>query len=306
MPTYAKPATDYSGQVAILAGRGLVIADSAFAEHCLAHHNYYRLSAYRFPLTTVDNSDQFLPGTTFEQLWALYDFDRRLRHLVLEACKRVEISVRSRWAYEVGHKHGAQAYENPSLFSDAVTHTKALTKLDQEMERSTEDFIAHFRTTYGTKRPPIWAACEVMSFGQTSVLYKILADPSLRQIIADTYYLDEKALGSFLHHLNVVRNTCAHHARLWNRHFKISLQPPISKPAHLIPSLDPVPIGVPNPKAPNEIYNTLVMLAHMMDIIQPTIHWRHRLRAHVEAQIFPVASHMGFPADWLIRPIWLP
>ena len=58
--------------------------------------------------------------------------------------------------------------------------------------------------------------------------------------------------------------------------------------------------------APNKIYNTLVMLAHMMDIIQPASRWRHRLRAHVEAQIFPVASHMGFPADWQTRPIWLP
>lgn len=306
MPTYTKPATDYSGQIAILASRGLVIADSAFAMHCLAHHNYYRLSAYRFPLTLPGNPDQFLPGATFEQLWALYDFDRQLRHLVHEACKRVEISVRSHWAYQVGHKHGAQAYENPAHFLDAVAHTSTLAKLDQELSRSSEDFVAHFRTTYGTQRPPIWAVCEVMSFGQTSMLYKMLAEPSLRQAIANTYQLDEKALGSFLHHLNLVRNTCAHHARLWNRRFKISLQPPISKPAHLIPSLDPVPTGVPHPMAPNKIYNTLVLLAHMMEIIQPTGRWRHRLRTHIEAQAFPVASHMGFPADWPTRPIWRP
>lgn len=306
MPTYTKPATDYSGQIAILARRGLVVPDPAFAAHCLAHHNYYRLSAYRFPLTVPNDPDQFLPGTTFEQLWALYDFDRQLRLLVHEACKRVEISVRSHWAYQVGHRHGSQAYENPSLFTDAVTHTQTLAKLDQELARSSEDFVAHFRTTYGTQRPPIWAVCEVMSFGQTSLLYKMLAEPSLRQAIANAYQLDEKALGSFLHHLNLVRNICAHHARLWNRRFKISLQPPISKPAHLIPSLDAVPTGVPHPMAPNKIYNTLVLLAHMMDIIQPVLNWRHRLRAHILTQSFPVASHMGFPTNWLTRPSWLP
>jgi abortive infection bacteriophage resistance protein len=306
MPTYTKPATDYSGQIAILARRGLVVPDPAFAAHCLAHHNYYRLSAYRFPLTVPNDPDQFLPGTTFEQLWALYDFDRQLRLLVHEACKRVEISVRSHWAYQVGHRHGSQAYENPSLFTDAVTHTQTLAKLDQELARSSEDFVAHFRTTYGTQRPPIWAVCEVMSFGQASLLYKMLAEPSLRQAIANAYQLDEKALGSFLHHLNLVRNICAHHARIWNRRFKISLQPPISKPAHLIPSLDAVPTGVPHPMAPNKIYNTLVLLAHMMDIIQPVLNWRHRLRAHILTEAFPVASHMGFPSDWLTRPIWLP
>jgi len=52
--------------------------------------------------------NQFKPGTTFEQLWELYDFDRRLRAIVLEASNRVEISVRSHWAYALGHKFGAQ------------------------------------------------------------------------------------------------------------------------------------------------------------------------------------------------------
>jgi abortive infection bacteriophage resistance protein len=306
MPAYTKPAESYARQLVILGGRGLIIADPVFAEHCLRHHNYYRISAYRFALTVHGNPDQFLPGTTFEQLWALYDYDRQLRHLVLEATKRVEISVRSRWAYEVGHRHGCQAYESPAIFSDGVAHTKTLAKLDQELGRSSEDFVAHFRRTYGTNRPPIWAICEVMSFGPTSMLYKILSEQNLRQVIADTYQLDERALGSFLHHLNIVRNTCAHHSRLWNRKFTITLQPPISKPPALIPSLDPVPTGVPNPKAPDKLYNTLVMLAHMMEIIQPTGGWRHRVRELIVAQAFPVSSSMGFPANWLTRPIWLP
>lgn len=305
---YVKTPKTYAEQIAILVGRGLIVTDPAFAEHCLTHHNYYRISAYRFPLSVPGSPDQFLPGTTFENLWALYEFDRQLRHLVNEASKRVEVSVRSRWAYEVGHKLGAQAYENPANFNDAVEHTKTLSKLDEELRRSDEKFVKHFKDTYGTMRPPIWAACEVMSFGQTSNLYDLLADASLRQAIADTYGFDEKALVSFLHHLNIVRNTCAHHARLWNRQFTITLQPPLSKPAALISSLDPVPPvskAVPHPKAPNRIYNTLVMLAHMTDNIQPEILWRHRLRDLICQQSFPVASHMGFPADWFNRPIWL-
>ena len=304
---FSKPATSYADQLAILEGRGLIISDRCFALHCLTHHNYYRLSAYRFPLSVQGNPDQFLPGTTFEQLWALYDFDRQLRHLVLEASKRVEISVRSRWAYEVGHSFGPQAYESSSHFCDAVEHTKTLGKLDEELRRSEERFVKHFLDIYGTRRPPIWAACEVMSFGQTSKLYDSLNNPSVRQAIASTYGLDEKALTSFLHHLNIVRNTCAHHARLWNRQFTITIQPPLSKPATLIPSLDPVPPvskATPHPKAPNRIYNALVMSAYMMDLIQPEAIWRQRLCALIQQQSFPVAQHMGFPADWTTRTIW--
>jgi len=307
MTPFAKTAKTYTEQIAILQSRGLVLADVAFAEHCLTHHNYYRLSAYRYPLTVHGQPDVFLTGATFEQLWALYEFDRRLRHLVLEAAKRVEISVRSRWAYEVGHAHGPQAYENPAFFKPAYLHEKSLTKLDEELERSTEEFVAHFRTTYGMQRPPIWAACEVMTFGLVSNFYRLLAAPALRQRIADTYRLDESTLVSFLHHLNTVRNTCAHHARLWNRRFTVSMRPPTAKPVDVVANFDPTPrptFSQPRPQAPNKLYNTLVMLAHLMDVIDPPARWRHRLREMLVAQTFPVTIHMGFPADWQKRSLW--
>ena len=309
MPPFAKTAKTYAEQVAVLQSRGLVVDDLAFAVRCLTHHNYYRLSAYRFPLTVHGQPDVFLPGTKFEQLWALYEFDRRLRHFVLNAANRVEISVRSRWAYEVGHAHGPQAYENPACFKSGNYHQKTLTNLDKELSRSTEEFVAHFQTTYGMTRPPIWAASEVMDFGQLSNFYSLLNSPSLRQRIAATYQLDESTLVSFLHHLNTVRNICAHHARLWNRRFTVSLQPPRTKPAALVSSFEATPSATPaqpQPQAPNKIYNTLVMLAHLMDLIDPPAGWRHLLRKAIQAQSFPVAAHMGFPADWPQRPIWQP
>ena len=67
-----KPAKTYVEQLQILKNRGLIVPDEPRALHCLEHHNYYRLSAYRFPLTIQGNPDQFLPGTTFEELWDLY------------------------------------------------------------------------------------------------------------------------------------------------------------------------------------------------------------------------------------------
>ena len=243
--SFPKPAKTYAEQIDILRSRGLLVNDPCWAEQCLRHHNYYRLSAYRFPLTIHGAPDQFIHGSTFEQLWALYEFDRRIRHLVLEASKRVEISVRSRWAYEVGHAHGPQSFEDAALFRNRDHHARSLQKLDEELARSKEDFVAHFRDIYGMKRPPIWAACEVMSFGQISSFYGQLVSARLRQVIADTYGLDERVLVSFLHHLNLVRNICAHHGRLWNRRFTISVQIPRTKPDSIIGSFDSPPVNHP-------------------------------------------------------------
>ena len=106
VPAFTKPALTYDQQIHLLRSRGLLVADEPMARRCLTHHNYYRLSAYRFPLSELTDSHQFLPGTTFEQLWGLYCFDGALRLLVTEAVKRVEISTRSRVAYEFGHAYG--------------------------------------------------------------------------------------------------------------------------------------------------------------------------------------------------------
>ncbi|MDR1281554.1 MAG: hypothetical protein LBK99_12120 [Opitutaceae bacterium] len=65
----SKPAKTYPEQLGILKSRGLEIADEKQVLECLIHHNYYRLSAYRFPFAETGNPDKFTPGTTFDQLW---------------------------------------------------------------------------------------------------------------------------------------------------------------------------------------------------------------------------------------------
>ena len=95
MPVFSKLPTTHAQQLALLQSRGLAVPDEPFALHCLKHHNYYRLSAYRFTITETGNPDKFLPGMTFDHLWGLYCFDRNLRLLVTEAVKRLEISTRS-------------------------------------------------------------------------------------------------------------------------------------------------------------------------------------------------------------------
>lgn len=122
----SKPAKTYHEQLDLLKARGLVVPDEPFALHVLEHHNYYRLSAYRFSFTLPGNPDCFQLGTTFPQLWALYQFDRHLRQLVMEACKRIEISARSRWAYEVGHQLGPFAYLENRHFANPLIHAKTL------------------------------------------------------------------------------------------------------------------------------------------------------------------------------------
>ena len=296
-----KDAKTYLEQLDILKGRGLVVHDEAFALHCLEHHNYYRLSPYRFPFTSPESRDTFQPGTTFEQLWNLYAFDRRLRHLVIEACKSVEVSLRARWAYQVAHALGPLGYLDNSHFSSPHVHATTLVKLHAEMERSKEDFINHHRHNLSMPWPPAWVIVEIASFGNISNLLGQLRQSSIRQAIADPFGMDEQTFCSLMHHLTVLRNSATHHSRLWNRSFVIKFKMPKKKPTHLLPNfyIDPA-----MPKKEAKIHNTLILLVHLTTCIEPATGWPERL-IHLLRSLDPkLISQMGFPADWQTRPIW--
>lgn len=291
-----KPFKNYDEQIALLEERGLNVADHSLAREFLKHHNYYRLSAYRFPFQTTQ--DQFETGASFDGLCALYRFDHGLRLLVGEACKCLEISVRARWAYVLGEKHGELSYEDHAVFRDARLHTQHLTSLDREISRSHEVFISHYQNTHQMPRPPIWAACEVMSFGLLSRFYTNIKQSSTRKKIAKTYGFSVSNLASLLLHASYLRNLCAHHSRIWNRAFTITVSLPSSQPSKVVAALNG------DPQAERKIYNSLVLLAHITDIVSATPDWKMRLKIHLLTLNRPNHSEMGFPAGWESLDFW--
>lgn len=291
-----KQAKTHVEQLHILRSRDLHIPDESFALHCLEHHNYYRLSAYRFPITIKGNPDQFIPGASFTTLWELYEFDRKLRQLVREALNRMEISIRSRWAYVMATAHGPQSFEDVRLFRNPQRHAECLKKLDEELARSDEMFVRHYRDKYQMRRPPIWVACEIMSFGTLSRLYADTGPDRLRKDVARTYKLFPETLKSFLEHAVHIRNLCAHHCRLWNRRFTVSMTVPSKQPMQILDSFHAAEV--------RRIYNTLTLLGHMMDVVSPGHTWTQRLLELIESTRFPVCAEMGFPPDWKQRSAW--
>lgn len=291
---FGKPATTHAQQVALLQQRGMVVDDPAEAEFYLQHLNYYRLGAYWLPFETDHATHTFRPGTRFADVLNLYVFDRELRLLVLNAIERVEVSVRSQWAYQLAHRHGPHAHLDASLAREPINWAKNLVGLNGEVDRSKEQFIQHLRASYSEDLPPIWAVCEVMSLGLLSRWYYNLKPMPTRRAISAAYGVDERVLESWLRHLSLVRNTCAHHSRLWNREFTITPELPRTKPAGLAAQCQ---------AGSRKLYNALVILLHCMDVIAPQHHWRARLKDLITRHAVPVAA-MDFPAGWEQLAIW--
>ena len=214
---FTKPALSIPDQVALLERRGLVVADRALAVHVLTHISYYRLRAYwhYFEIDPTDPAHPLRPGTTLEQVLALYDFDRKLRLLINDAIERIEVAARGSWAHYLAMTMGPHGYLDSRLYSRPHQHQKNLAQLQDEVDRSHDTFIAHYNRTYGNPAlPPVWMAAELMSFGLLSKWIGALSSRANRQGIARGLGLDERVFTSFLHHLATVRNVCAHHFRL--------------------------------------------------------------------------------------------
>lgn len=298
--TFGKPALTVNAQIDLLLERGMAIPNRERAQHYLSHINYYRLRAYWLPFETVptgDNPHAFTPDTRFETVLAIYVFDRNLRLLLLDAIERVEISLRTTLAQYLATTYGPFAHDKPALFKQQEDWRKSQDELRKEYQRSRETFAKHYRERYPELvTPPIWVACELMTLGHLSRWLKNLLKPEDRQHIADQYGLDERVLLSFTHHLTVVRNHCAHHGRVWNRRFALRFTPPTKKPKHIASAF--------NPSAPQLIYNTLTLLAYLLDRLSPAHTWRTEIHALLKAHPEIDTASMGFPEHWRETSLW--
>ena len=86
---YNKPTLSFREQIDLLKLRGLIIENEKYALDFLTHVNYYRLSAYIYPFLEEKEKHVFKKGTTFQNILDIYNFDRELRLVLLDAIERI-------------------------------------------------------------------------------------------------------------------------------------------------------------------------------------------------------------------------
>lgn len=99
-----KEHSSYTEQITKLRSRGCIITDDAACEQILKHIGYYRLSAYLLPFKNEDGT--YGKNLSFERVYHIYEFDRKLRNLLFSAIEVIEISLRARLAYFHSEKYG--------------------------------------------------------------------------------------------------------------------------------------------------------------------------------------------------------
>ena len=208
-------------QIEILESKGLEITDYEKTKEILFKENYFFINGYRHLLTTASNNNRFVPGSTFEELYAIFIFDRRLRNIMFKNIMIVENNIKSIISYQLSKKYGHKEkdYLNPKHFryesfklsqvNDVINKMKRQIRLNGKQHRATKHYISNYGYI------PMWVSVKVLSFGIISELYSILKYED-QDDIANFYHIDGNELNIYLYLLSNYRNLCAHEDILYD------------------------------------------------------------------------------------------
>jgi abortive infection bacteriophage resistance protein len=295
---YTKPPITIEEQIEKLQKRGLKFDNPATAHGFLCNISYYRLRAYTYPFQDNDDPDHpFIRKVSFEEIIQLYIFDRKLRVMVFDAIEKIEVALRTQIIYQYALKYGSHWHLLPELYKKPDFFANHIVSLQNEIGRSNETFIKHYKEKYTTPAdPPSWMSLEVSSMGLLSKIYQNLKRCEEKKSVARYFGLpDPVILESWMFCISNIRNTCAHHSRLWNRRFPSKPIFPY-RPIHTFINYAHV--------YPNKLYASLCCIEYILKIISPNNCFNQQLIKLMEK--CPLAQHkeMGFPANWQKEPLW--
>jgi abortive infection bacteriophage resistance protein len=303
---YSKPPLNIPEQLQQLRDRGLLVGSDDLALNALGLIGYYRLSAYWLffeepPAPGETRSHRFKPDSSFEQVIELYDKDRRIRLLAIDAIERIEIAARSAWVQELSIKHGPHCYLDPQLFRSDFNHDEQIKQLRGQLQQSNETFVIHYQQTYSEPElPPIWAMTELISLGPLRTWIAATELDSKTKVARSMGMPSAQVLNSVLHSLNLLRNISAHHGRLWNR-LMVKRLPKIKKIQGLLVMEDADGEGVQPSK---KLYNYLVVMAIIVRKVAPLSTWPLRMAGVISTMPSEQQDAMGCPVGWEQKQPW--
>lgn len=331
MSQFFKPAISPKEQIQLLLDRGLNIGDQDKALSFISSVSFFRLSPYMRPFQKDNDQHTFHVKVEFKQLAELYDFDRRLRLLVMDAIERAEIAVRASISNYMGVVYGAHWYLDSTKYTRQYKHKELLESIENKQKRAKKDYLRecshidklnkssvdkvilktrrkqesyarHYEISYS--EPPLmpnWAMLEELTLGQLSHMFKGLRHDRDKKAIARQLNLPAPLLESWLHTLTAIRNICAHHSRLWNRELGIKPSLPRNRlfrwPQYLVQANEHQGVHT-------RIATVLPILQHIMMHCAPDNSWKQRLLELFKTLPSTLLRSTGLPERWHEDPFW--
>lgn len=223
--------TTTNAQLKKLRAKGMAISNGSRAKKIIELENYYNLiNGYKPLFLKQSGTDEtYKEGTRFEEVYALYIFDRELRNLFMRYILEIENNIKSVLAHDFSQKYGSDGYlrlasfdtsvkpwERKTLAQKAGDVSDLISNLQHEIARQlskNNPMISHHMLEYG--HIPLWVLVNTLTLGTVSIFYSYMKQKDQNDI-GRKFQLRPNEMNSFLRVLTIYRNACAHDERFYS------------------------------------------------------------------------------------------
>ncbi len=292
-------------QVEILKYKGLIVNDEKYAKEVLLRENYFFLNGYRHLFLKSATEKTFKQGTTFEEVYSLFLFDRSFRNIIFKNLLIIENNIKSIISYQLSKKYGYKEHDylRPKNFTQDPTKSRQVNDLIKKMKRQVRingkqhSATMHYISNYGYI--PLWVLVKVLSFGIVSELFSILKRED-QLAIAEIYHIDVETFINYLPILANYRNLCAHEDILYENKTQRAIDNTIYHQLLEIPKTDGEYIY-----GKNDLFALIIIMKQLLkanEITNMTEEIDHALKnLEYNLKVIPinkVLDRMGFPVNW--------
>lgn len=292
-------------QIEIFKHKGLVIEDEKYAKEVLLRENYFFLNGYRHLFYKSETEKAFIPGTTFEELYSMFLFDRSFRNVLFKYLLVIENNLKSITSYQLSKKYGykekdylkvknfTQIPERQRQVNDLIKKMKRQIRINGSQHTATSHYVSHYGYI------PLWILVKVLSFGVVSEMVSILK-PEDQKDISNIYGIETDDFISYLPILANYRNLCAHEDILYENRTQKEISDTIY---HKILNIPRDEEGYIYGK--NDLFALIIIMKQMLlkeefknmtfelDNIVQTLNYNL-----TSIKIDKVLNQMGFPLNW--------
>lgn len=292
-------------QINIFKAKGLKVDNTEYAKDVLFRENYFFLNGYRHLFMKSNVDRRYIDGSTFEELYSMFLFDRTLRNILFKNILIIENNIKSIISYQLSSKYGyrEKEYLVPKNFTANKEKSRQVVDILKKMKRqinfnaSQHSATSHYVNNYGYI--PLWVLVKVLSFGIVGELYSILKKED-QMSIADIYGLDVDTLANYLTILSNYRNLCAHEDIVFCNKTQRELEDNVYHKLLNIPIMDDEYIY-----GKNDLFALIIVLKRMLkdeefsNFIEEIKHNIENLEMNLHSiKIDKVLDGMGFPKNY--------
>ena len=199
-----------------LISKNIIINDKEKALKNIEKYSYYSIiNGYKAVFKNENNN--YKENTTFEEIFALYEFDKNIKAIFLKYILEIEVVIKSLMANTISEEYGIVEYLKSEKL-DNKADENIINDFIEKVEKEIDDnyikhpAIKHYKDKYNFVPP--FVLTKILTFGAISRYYSLLKQ-SDRQKISKYFKLSDKLLRQILINLTMVRNISAHSDRLY-------------------------------------------------------------------------------------------